>query len=120
MIWAYVGGAAVLVGFGAGWTVHSWKADSERARGERAAALQLEGQQRGVHEASTRYQAGVAEIQVRERVVTKEVERVLEKPVYREQCLDDDGMRLLADDIESANARRGLGPALPSVSSAGR
>lgn len=57
---------------------------------------------------------------VRERVVVKEVERVLEKPMYRSVCLDDDGLRILADDIAASNARRELEPPVPAASSPSR
>lgn len=96
-----------------GWTVRDWRADAEEAARGRAAALQLEGQQRGIQAASGRYQAGNESAGMRERTVLKEVERVVEKPVYREQCLDDGGMRILTDDIDASNTVRGLGPALP-------
>lgn len=116
MIALYAGGAALVVGFAVGWTVRDWKADSDDLQRGRAAAMQLEGQQRGIHAASARYQSGNAGAGERERVVVKEVERVLEKPVYRESCLDADGLRILGGDIEASNTRRGLGPTLPAAS----
>lgn len=120
MIAAYVGAAAMVAGFAMGWQIHSWKAGAEEARAARAASLELEGRDRRIHAASAQYQVKLAAAQERERIVIQEVERVASKPEYRDQCLDDDGMRILTDDIESSNARRGLGPAVPAASAPGR
>lgn len=120
MIAAYVGIASVVAGLALGWTVRDWRAGAEEAARRRAAALQLEGQQRGIYAASSRYQAGNAGADARERTVLKEVQRVVEKPVYREQCLDGDGLRVLTDDIDASNTVRGLGSAVPEPAKAGR
>jgi hypothetical protein len=55
---------------------------------------------------------------VRERIVVQEVERVIEKPVYRNVCMDDDGLRILSDDIASRNASGKPAPAVPGPSGA--
>jgi hypothetical protein len=116
----YAGAAALVAGVVLGWTVRDWKAGAEEARTARAASLELEGRDRRIHAASSQYQAQLASAQARERIVIQEVERVASKPEYRDQCLDDDGMRILADDIQSSNTRRGLGPAVPAASAPGR
>lgn len=117
---AYVAGAALVAGVGLGWSIADWRADARNLQRERAEALALQGRQRGIQAASERLETQREQRGARERVVVKEVERVLEKPVYRNVCLDDDGLRILADDIAASNARRQLGPALPSASSPGR
>lgn len=54
---------------------------------------------------------------VREQVVIKEVERVVERPVYRASCLDDDGLRIIAADIAARRAAGQPAPAVPGASS---
>lgn len=120
MIAAYVGAGAIVVGFGLGWLVHSWKTEAEEAERQQAAQELAREQQRMVNRASAQHEARREQREARERVVVKEVERVLEKPVYREFCLDDDGLRLLTEDIAASNARRELGPPVPAASSPGR
>lgn len=39
---------------------------------------------------------------VKYRTITKEVQRVVEKPVYRDVCLDSDGLRLANDALRKA------------------
>jgi hypothetical protein len=45
---------------------------------------------------------------------------VASKPEYRADCLDDDGLQLVADEIRAANARRKPAPAVPGDPAAGR
>ena len=112
-----IGGAAAIsavLSFGAAWQIQSWRQDADRY----AAAQDLARSQRDnaklVDRAAEAYQVKQADAEVRERVVVKEVLRVVQQPVYRERCLDDDGMRIIADDIDAANARRGIAPAVPA------
>ena len=116
MIAAYVAAGALATGLAMGWAVRDWKAGADEREAAQAAQEIAQEQQRLVNQASARYQARRAGAEQRERVVTKEVLRVLEKPVYRESCLDDDGMRILTEDIQAANARRGFGKTLPIAS----
>lgn len=60
--------------------------DVQRTRGDKAAAS---------HESFKTKAA------VRDRIVQVEVDRVVEKPVYLNQCVDDDGLRILAADIDA-------------------
>lgn len=54
--------------------------------------------------ASTRYEGRRARLQQHARVITKEIDRVVEKPVYRDVCLDADGLRILSAAIAGAAA----------------
>lgn len=117
MIAAYAAAGALAAGLAMGWAVRDWKAGADEAEALQAAHENAQEQQRQVNQASARYQVRRADAEQRERVVTKEVRVVLEKPEYRaERCLDDDGMRILAEDIQAANARRGFGKSLPIAS----
>lgn len=120
MIAAYVGVGALVVGFGVGWQVHSWKTGAEEAQRQQAAQELANESQRLVSRASAQHETRREQREARERVVVREVQRVVEKPVYREQCLDDDGLRILTEDIAASNARRELAPAVPAASAAGR
>lgn len=120
MIAAYAGVAALVAGFTLGWSVADWRADARELQRVQAAKELADEQQRMVARASARVEAQREQRAARERVVVREVERVLEKPVYRNVCLDDDGLRILADDIAASNARRELGPPVPGASAPGR
>ena len=68
-----------------------------------AAARVMEEQSRGMEAAAKLEEANVAR-KTHFRTITKTVERVVEKPVYRNVCFDDDGMRLANAALAGAAA----------------
>lgn len=118
MIQTYLiaGVVAIALGFTTGWKVHSWKTDAAQARANAAAAQLARDMAKKVDRAAENYEAARASAAARDVVVTKEVYRVVSKPVYRNVCLDSDGVRILADDAAASNARRGLKAAVPAAS----
>lgn len=109
----YVALAALLLGFGTGWKVRDWKAGADAVASVTDAVEHKDKVDKVVNIASTKFESKSAEADARERVVVKEVNRVVQKVVYRDRCLDDDGMRILTDDVAATNARRELASALP-------
>jgi hypothetical protein len=102
-MWVYVAAAllALSIGFGSGWKVRAWKAGADDVeRAEQQAKDQLRRVEH-VDQAAQAHEDFKAAAEVRWRTVTKEVEHVVERPVYRNVCLDADGLRILADDIRS-------------------
>lgn len=65
-------------------------------------------------QAAERHETAKADIQVIYETIEKEVRHVVEKPVYRNICLDDDGLRVLSAAINGDNA---AGKPAPAVSS---
>lgn len=119
-MYVYLTGALVLsvACFGSGWKVRAWKADADdRVAIEQSAR---DAQRRAEHAdtAAVGYEVAKATQDVRERVVIKEVVRVVSKPVYLRECLDDDGLRILAEDVHSRTAPGGAAPAVPAASTA--
>lgn len=86
--------------FSAGWKVQGWRwAASERAALEEA-RVREEQLRAEIDKASTGYEADRAKLRTEFRTIFQEVERVVEKPVYRDrECLDDDGLRVLRSAI---------------------
>lgn len=56
-------------------------------------------QRQNTDTAAERHEKSKAQIEVRYETITKEVRHVVEKPVYRNICLDDDGLRVLSDAL---------------------
>lgn len=52
------------------------------------------------------------------RTIEKEVERIVERPVYRDQCFDADGLRHLGDAIDGRLTEPGAGQAVPAAGQA--
>ena len=118
MIWAYVGAGALAAGLAGGYYLRDLQADADdKARLEQAnkdAMRRAENADR----ASATYESAKDATQARERVVIKEVTRVVTRPVYRNECVDADGLRILADDIAARTAPRQPAPALPDAARA--
>ena len=109
--------ACLAAGFGAGWQVQAWRYTAAQVDqvAEQAQAVQQAASQADA--AASGHEAAKERIRVEFQTVYRDVERVVEKPVYRDVCLDDDGMRVLSAAIagptasEPASAVPGPGPA---------
>lgn len=40
------------------------------------------------------------------RTITKEVEKIIDRPIYSNQCFDDDGVRLYNDALKGTNSSK--------------
>lgn len=119
-MWHYVGVAVLAgaLGLAGGWRVQSWRwaaADAERI------AAQAESD-RLAREAADRvavgFEAKREAIRVEQRVITREVDRVVEVPLYRNVCLDDAGLRVVAAAAGAASSAGEPGPAVPASGAA--
>lgn len=88
-------GAAV-----AAWQLHGqrhykagYAAATARISAELAAAA--EKQRETAQQASSGYQTDKAKREQKERVRYVEVQKIVERPVYRNVCIDDDGLRII-------------------------
>lgn len=107
---------AALVAGGAGLKAGMWWVQAEW---DRATLAQLKEQQRKVervHEAAVGHETEKAELQAEERIITKEVARVV--TLYRDRdCLDADGLRQLSAAV-TGTYRGEPAAALPAASAA--
>lgn len=115
-LWGLLAALAVAAGasFSAGWTAQGWRRDSaalEQQVDDRAAEHRQLERLDAVADKAAKSQTAQ---QQRARVIYQEVERVVEKPVYRDVCLDDDGLRVLTSAIHGANDPGQPAPALPA------
>jgi hypothetical protein len=110
--------AAALAATGA-WQVQNWRYGAKEAERLQLVAEQARASIRAADAAATRHEADKQAIRARVRVITQEVDRVVEKPVYRSVCLDADGLRILEAAIaESAPTARQPAPAVPAAAPA--
>ena len=90
---------AGVIGFGSGWTVNEWKRDAaDKARIEAEAVLK-DKQVVKADTASTGFEEKRTTNEIRYRTVTVTLEKVVDRPVYLNVCLDDDGLRVLNSQI---------------------
>jgi uncharacterized protein YdeI (YjbR/CyaY-like superfamily) len=79
-----LGFIAVTLSFTAGWTVHDWKVGSEKVAVKKTEAV-----------ISKLLEDKLKDLKANERVIRHEVEKIIERPVYLNDCLDADGVLLV-------------------------
>ncbi len=95
---------ALTIGAGSAWQVQAWRheaREAQRLESERETRSLLA---RRADSAAASHEARRQRIDAEVRVITQEVDRVVERPVYRDRCIDDDGLRLIARAIGGADA----------------
>jgi hypothetical protein len=118
-VYAIVIAAAATVGGIAGWNVRGWKAGADEARIVQALHAAVESQRAGADAAAARFEAERAKLAGRRQVITREVDRVVDRPIYRDGvCLDDDGVRLVTDAIAGTDGAGQPTPAVPAAPAA--
>ena len=104
---------SLVLGFGSGMGLQKLfciDADKERIENE---AKTKENNREKVQEASTSYEGKRTANEIRYRTVTVTVEKLVDRPVYINQCLDDDGLRTLNEQITGQPDSSKLGLKLP-------
>ncbi len=116
-MWAYAAAAAVAgaLAFGSAWRVQDWRYEAREAERLEQAAEKRRMDAKQVDGAAV----GHEQFKERERVVyqtiTETVDRIVERPVYRNVCIDADGLRALNDAVRGGPADPGVAaPAVPA------
>lgn len=112
-------GAALVLAFGAGWWLRGLQVKASTVEQTKAQALADVQQAQRTSEAVQQHAQTKTETEIRYVTVTREVEKLVERPVYLERCLDDDGLRTLNAQIAGSDAPS-TGPDLPSSGDAAR
>jgi hypothetical protein len=109
-------GIVGLVGFLFVLTYVKGRVDGTAACDQRVNALLMESNEREkgyqiiAHTQSELLEKAKARTEIRYRTLLKEVEREVEKPVYRVVCLTDDGVRLANDALRGSSSVTGESP----------
>lgn len=103
---------AVLAAAGA-WQVQAWHYDAREAERIEAQAELRRNQEKAVGMASTGFELDRSRNEARRQAAAEVLERIVERPVYMQQCLDDDGLRELNAQIRRASDPSQPGRQLP-------
>ena len=106
-------GAALVLAFGAGWWLRGLQVKAATVDQVQSQAQADVQQAQRTSEAVQTHAEAKVKTEIRYVTVTREVEKLVERPVYLERCLDDDGLRALNAQITGANTQD-TGPALPN------
>ena len=104
---------ALGLAFGAGWWLRGLQVKAATVDQTKVQAQADVQQAQRTSEAVQIHAEKKTETEIRYVTVTREVEKLVERPVYLERCLDDDGLRALNTQITGADTP-GTGSAVPS------
>lgn len=104
MLYTYVatGLIALAVGFGGGWKTQGWRWDAADKQRIEQEAKERQKQLDRAHTASTTFEGKRTANETQYRTVTVTLEKIVDRPVYVNQCIDADGLRALNDQIARA------------------
>lgn len=106
--------AAAIASVGT-WQVQSWRHDSAeltRIEGEREAKRMRE---KAATTAGIAFEQDKEKVRIVYEVIDKSIREIVERPVYRNVCLDPDGLRQLESAIERTRAPGELAATVPSA-----
>ena len=97
---AAVGVLALAIGFAGGWKTQGWRWDA-------ADKQRLEQEAKDLHRANERAKASSTTFEgkrstngTKYRTVTVTLEKIVERPVYLQQCMDAEGLAVLNQQIQ--------------------
>ena len=93
-------GAALVLTFGAGWWLRGLQVKAATVDQTKAQAQADVQQAQRTSTAVQQHAQTKTETEIRYVTVTREVEKLVERPVYLQQCLDDDGLATLNAQIQ--------------------
>lgn len=116
MLYTHVAAVLVSAGlaFSGGWMVRGWKAGADDVAQVRADARTALVRAEKGDRAAVSHEGIKAKLQRQDAVLVREIERVVEKPVYRTECIDADGLRIIAAALAGSAPDPGQpAPAVP-------
>jgi hypothetical protein len=107
--------AGVVLGGWSAWQVQDWRHGRQDAqRIERQARDTLRSIERGQRSADT-YTTGESDAQPARKEIVRTVEKIVTRPVYRNVCLDADGLQQLRAAIATGAPAGGAAAAVPAA-----
>lgn len=106
--------ALAIIGLlsGIAWKIYSAGQTAKQAEWERAAAQQARKETIQSTHAATQLEADHAQAKIVYKTITKSVDRYIDRPVYRTECFDADGLR----DANAALSGQAAAPPKPDYS----
>lgn len=92
---AAIAGAAIA--FAGAWTVQEWRYGAKEAVRLSAAVEAEKARDKASYTAATTFEKGRTHVETVYQTITETVETIVDRPVYQQQCFDDDGLRAIRD-----------------------
>lgn len=88
--------AALALGFTAGWKVQGWRCEANEAEAAEQARELRAQQARQADAAAATFEQTREQQRAEIQTITRTVEKMVERPIYKNICLDDDGLKQLS------------------------
>lgn len=88
-------GGAILLSFIAGWKVNGWRYEAQIAETEKARQAMIDAYREEEAKAAAVLEKRLKELRANEKVIERERVQVVDRPVYSNECLDNDGVQLV-------------------------
>ena len=108
MIWLHA--AAISACFAAGWWVNGLYHDSTRLASELAARTVIDAAMSRESSIAATLETRLQELKANETTIIREQIKVVNRPVYRNVCLDGDGVRIANAAKNGTNAAKPTDP----------
>ena len=87
--------AVLLIAFLAGWQINGWRLAAEKAAAEEARQAMIDAFREEEAKAAAVLEKRLKELRANEKVIERERIKLVDRPVYSNECLDDDGLQLI-------------------------
>lgn len=100
-MYAKLGIAIALFAFGflGGWKIEAWRRDSADLERQNKAVAENIRRDKASYDAGAEHEDFKAKEEIRYVERWRTATKIIERPVYRNVCIDDDGVRLINDAI---------------------
>lgn len=110
-----------VAGLWTGWRLASTSYQSDIIKEQNATADLLAAAARQANAQAEELEQARAKREIIYRTITKTVDRIIDRPVYHTDCLDDDGLRIANEALTGTPAAAGQhDAALPTIDTTGR
>lgn len=91
---------AVALGFAGGWKTQGWRWDAADKQRLEQEAKELHRATERAQASSTTFEGKRSTNETKYRTVTVTLEKIVERPVYLQQCMDAEGLAVLNQQIQ--------------------
>jgi hypothetical protein len=114
VIWLYAGAAVLVITNLATWRVQEWRHDAQDKARQDTAIETARLRAKGADTASAGHESFKEREHVRYLTITKTVDKIVDRPIYRAECFDADGLRELDAAVTGRDDTPGKpAPAVP-------
>jgi type II secretory pathway pseudopilin PulG len=119
-LWAISAIGAGALAFASAWQVQEWRAEAREADRLRAVAEQARRNERTIAKAAEVVVQKQEVTRVVFETITREVDKIVDRPVYLRSCVDPDGLRVIARAVATTTDTSASSTTVPSSDTANR